>query len=497
MQIPPETILKNHYKILKLIGSGGYSYVYKAVDIFNDRCLAIKHSINTSREIEFQYDMEVAALNRIQEKKIPNFPVIVESFKENNNLYIILEYIEGKNLREWVETKDKLSLSVSLNIVLQVGNALRHLHRLEPYPILHRDINPSNILFRDDGTAVLIDFGLVKEDRRQETAAAAKAVTPGFAAIEQYGSGLTDVRSDIYSLGATLFFLISGKTPQESVQRVDLDNFVLMIDAMKELPQIVVDAIKKATAIKIHERHQSIDEFLVDINACWEKITVSNNVAPQAEDAQDKKTDLSETLLSRKSPPLVFNTKVSIEVINDENGYSNCIKWGKIKGLGVIYLIVKKYLSIPKNQHDGETSVVENTSFFDNNVENGIVTYYALFAVRGSSITRSAKDLSPTIRIDDVYNLQAKKAGNQEVVIDFELPKNVKQVIIKKSTSRKPVNLYDGKLAFTLETIPENEKIFKFIDKETERLPVFYTVFCRYQVRRSTLVTSKGISVLV
>lgn len=270
-----------------------------------------------------------------------------------------------------------------------------------------------------------------------------------------------------------------------------------MIDAMKELPQIIIDVIKKATSIKIHERHQSIDEFLADINACWEKVAVSNRVLSLVEEVQDEKADLSETSSSKKFLPLVFNTDVSIEVINDENGHSNYIKWGEIKVPGVIYLIVRKYLSMPKNQHDGETRVVESTSFFDKDVENGIVTYYALFAIRGSSIARSTRDLSPTIRIDDVYNLQAKKGGGQEVEIDFELPKNVKQVIIKKSSSKKPINLYDGKLAFALETIPENEKVFKFRDIKTERLQSFYTIFCRYQVRRSTLVTSKGISVLV
>jgi Protein kinase domain/3-keto-disaccharide hydrolase len=149
-----------------------------------------------------------------------------------------------------------------LNWVSQVCDALAYLHS-QPSPIIHRDIKPANIKIRPDGRAVLVDFGIAKiYDPHLATTIGAKAVTPGYSPPEQYGGGATDARSDVYALGATLYHLLTGHIPPESVQR--------MVGGMSlpsprqingQISPTVEQAILRAVEVATDRRFQSVDQL--------------------------------------------------------------------------------------------------------------------------------------------------------------------------------------------------------------------------------------------
>jgi len=145
----------------------------------------------------------------------------------------------------------------------QICEALEYIHRQDP-PIIHRDIKPSNIRIDLDGNAILVDFGIAKSyEPNIQTVRGAQAVTPGFSPPEQYGHGITDARSDIYALGATLYNLLTGNQPPESILRLSYDSLQLEIPVSdKALEQV----IRKAMALRPELRYQTATEFKADIH---------------------------------------------------------------------------------------------------------------------------------------------------------------------------------------------------------------------------------------
>ena len=141
------------------------------------------------------------------------------------------------------------------------------LHNQDP-PIIHRDIKPGNIRIRPNGKAVLVDFGIAKfYDPHKATTTGAKAVTPGYSPPEQYGGGLTDRRSDVYALGATLYHLLTGKEPPESVHRmVKIAEMLPPRQLNQEISPQVELAIIKSTEVATDRRFQSIDELRIALN---------------------------------------------------------------------------------------------------------------------------------------------------------------------------------------------------------------------------------------
>jgi serine/threonine protein kinase len=491
MKLSINAILRYRYKILGLVGAGGYGSVYKAEDIVSHKLCAIKQQVDISESFTKQYKTEIEILGKIQHR---NLPVVLDHFQELDSFFIVMEYVNGESLRQIVEKNGKLSLLKSVNIILQIADALEYLHKKKPFPILHRDVNPSNMLFRkDDGVVILVDFGLVKEDKRQETTVAAKAVTAGFSAIEQYGNGLTDLRSDIYSLGATFFYLLTGEVPEESVQRIEFDTFRQRIQGLKDVPSDIVNIILRATDISPVNRYQSISEFANDLKPFEDKLL--DSIDGSAETRFNNQITAHDENITLSPKEETFDSYLLVKQIYGENGYLNIIDWKKLPYSEISYLIVKKYANKPRHQNDGKVSVVESPPFQDPDIENGFPVYYALYAVIGHQILKSNVVLGPIIRLDNVFDLSANRAKNAEVSLRFRLPKNAKEIIIKKSVSKRPTNVFDGTL---VSAIKESAKEYIEVkDKAAENLPIYYTIFCRYKIKRSVLLTSDGVSILV
>jgi serine/threonine protein kinase len=215
-------LVNNRYKVLGLLGKGGMGSVYKVADRSRRGAVLALKELRTSglqqtknaRESLLQFQTEARILMRLDHT---NLPKVFDYFSRRGTHYIVMEYINGTTLEEILVGRRGRPVNerLVLSWALQVCRAMHFLSVQKPRPIVFRDLKPSNIMIDRAGKVKLIDFGIsrfFKEDKNQDTFVYG---TPGYAAPEQYGTGQTDVRSDIFSLGATLHHCLTGRNPSE------------------------------------------------------------------------------------------------------------------------------------------------------------------------------------------------------------------------------------------------------------------------------------------
>jgi len=215
-------LIKKRYEVLGVLGTGGMGCVYKVLDHQQGgMVLAIKElrpgklSEEKSREALVQFQIEAQILARLTH---PNLPKVYDYFSLTGAYYIVMEYISGSTLEQVLSAQrgKPVDERLALSWALQICRAMHFLSVQRPRPIVFRDLKPANIMISRDNRIKLIDFGIArffKEDKQEDTYVYG---TPGYAAPEQYGTGQTDVRSDIFSLGATLHHCITGRNPAEN-----------------------------------------------------------------------------------------------------------------------------------------------------------------------------------------------------------------------------------------------------------------------------------------
>lgn len=216
MALQTGKILHNRYRIVKLLAQGGFGAVYRAWDISLNRSCALKENFGTSPEAQRQFAREAQILANLSH---PNLPRVSDHFVvPGQGQYLIMDFIEGEDLQEMLDRLGSpISEDQTLPWIEQICDALKYLHDQNP-SIIHRDLKPANIKIDPTGKAVLVDFGIAKIfDSSRGTTIGARGVTPGFSPPEQYGQGGTDPRSDVYALGATLYTLLTGLQPPDSV----------------------------------------------------------------------------------------------------------------------------------------------------------------------------------------------------------------------------------------------------------------------------------------
>ncbi len=210
-------LLKQRYRILDLIGKGGFGVVYQAADIlFGNRLVAIKEMSQSglnpqellAATVSFQREAHM-----LVDLSHPNLPRIYDQFAEGRRWYLVMEFIEGQTLEERLTmTSQRLPLEQVLHIGIELCTVLSYLHTRQP-PIIFRDLKPSNIMLTSDEHLYLIDFGIARHFKPGQSKDTVAFGTLGYAAPEQFGKAQTTPRTDIYSLGAILHQLITGNDP--------------------------------------------------------------------------------------------------------------------------------------------------------------------------------------------------------------------------------------------------------------------------------------------
>ena len=254
-----DTILQDRYRIVAELGRGGFGAVYKAWDINLNRICAIKENLDTTEEARRQFTREAMVLAGLSH---PNLPRVTDHFIiAGQGQYLVMDFIEGDDLESLVERQGPITPDQAITWISQIADALGYLHTHKP-PIVHRDVKPANIRLTPQGSVFLVDFGLVKQYHpHQRTTLGARAVTPGYSPPEQYGTGITDERSDIYALAATLYSLLTGTDPMESVQRVGKDTLVPVQKINSQVKPYVGQAIQRSMSLQPDQRYQSVSDF--------------------------------------------------------------------------------------------------------------------------------------------------------------------------------------------------------------------------------------------
>jgi serine/threonine protein kinase len=250
--------LQGRYIIIKTVGEGGMGSVYKAIDTQRkNRLVAIKEmSLNhyqnpaKRREAEELFRREAEMLSKLSH---PNLPRVYAFFNENGRSYLVMHFIRGKTLGQLMTEGDRSCLPVedTLNYALQLCDALSYLHQQTP-PVIFRDLKPSNVMVTAKGNIYLIDFGIARVFKQGLSHDTQKLGTPGFASPEQYGSGQTGPRSDLYSLGATLHYCLTGKDPR--LNQPTLFHFLPAHDDNPQVPLDLSKLIQRLIASKEEQR---------------------------------------------------------------------------------------------------------------------------------------------------------------------------------------------------------------------------------------------------
>lgn len=269
------TILRERYRVTNIVGQGGMGFVYRAEDLrLPGRLCAIKEvrpdplaTAEMRRQAQAQFLQEASILAQLDH---PNLPKVSDFFTDNGHDFLVMDFVAGPDLRQILEESLAGGRPPEVQTVLawagQLVDALRYLHRQEP-PILHRDIKPANIKLTLDQRIKLVDFGLVKllasDDARTITVVQGRG-TVLYTPLEQYGgdSGHTDVRSDIYAFGATLYHLLTGCPPPDAKSRfLNPRSLKPPQEVNGKIPEQVSEAILWAMEMHPDERPESIVQF--------------------------------------------------------------------------------------------------------------------------------------------------------------------------------------------------------------------------------------------
>lgn len=288
--LKPGVILKQRYKIEEVIGAGGFGITYKAWDPLLQAHVAIKEYYPSgvatrssesskvcvpveSEKKEYHRGLirflkEAQDVARFQSE--PNIVSIYDYLEENDTAYMVMEYLHGCTLRQYIsEHGGKLSQDFLVHVCLSVADALIVVHEAG---MIHRDISPENVFVCEDLTIKLIDFGAARQvyfDREQTVSVMLK---PGYAPPEQYAKkDKQGPWTDIYALGATLYYAATGEKPEESISRVLEDTVEAPDKRNSELPHFLSHVIMKAMSVKIEDRYQSAGELREDILFCADK----------------------------------------------------------------------------------------------------------------------------------------------------------------------------------------------------------------------------------
>lgn len=270
MALEPGSILHNRYRIVGQLGRGGMGAVYRAYDQTLQIEVALKENLNINPESERQFQREA---NLLASLRHPHLPRVTDHFILEGRQYLVMDFIQGTDLHARALEKPP-SVSEVLGWADSLCDALSYLHNLQP-PIIHRDIKPANVKLQPDGTVVLVDFGLAKVFDQAQTSTGARGLTPGYSPPEQYGGARTDARSDQYALGATLYSLLTGKSPTDSIERM-LDKVDLKpARALNPLIPANVDAaLTRALSIEQASRFPDVNSFRLALSGKLDAATI-------------------------------------------------------------------------------------------------------------------------------------------------------------------------------------------------------------------------------
>ena len=330
-------LINDRYEILKLIGEGGMANVYLARDTILDRRVAVKvlrGDLAGDEKFVRRFQREALSASSLSH---PNIVEIYDVGEDDGNFYIVMEYIEGKTLKQLIKKRGVLSLPETMDIMLQLLDALKSAH--DSY-IIHRDIKPQNIMIKDSGLVKITDFGIAMAlNSAQLTQTNSVMGSVHYLPPEQASGKGSTIRSDIYSLGILMFEMLTGRVPfrGDSAVEIALKHMKEPLPSVRELnpvvPQSVENIILKAAAKNPKNRYHDVREMADDIKTCLdedreneERITFKY---PETDFSDTRANTLKEIKKSAKEEPEIK------QITEDEK-----IERGNKKRLAILFSII-------------------------------------------------------------------------------------------------------------------------------------------------------------
>ena len=281
--LTPETVLQGRYRIVRQLGQGGMGAVYEAIDQRLDTTVALKETLFSEERLRKQFEREARLLARLHH---PALPRVSDHFSEADGQFLVMQFIPGDDLSEMMNRKrGPFPVNQVLTWADQLLDALDYLHTQEPQ-IVHRDIKPQNLKLTSRGQIILLDFGLAKgqagDISRVTTAASIFGYTPNYAPLEQIQGLGTDSRSDLYSLSATLYHLMTGVKPPDALTRAaavvngQADPLLKASEANSEVSPDVDDVLAKAMAQNREQRYATAADMRKSLHEAEQASTVVN-----------------------------------------------------------------------------------------------------------------------------------------------------------------------------------------------------------------------------
>ena len=259
-------VIQDRFVVEQLLGKGGFSAVYLVRDKQDgDKYYALKELTDFDRQEKNKFAFECKVLKRLDHPALPHVHQVTE---DDAKTYMLMDYIEGPNLEvlRRQQPDKRFPLAQVLTLLSPIVDALSYLHTQDP-PIIHRDIKPANIIVPTvSEQSMLVDFGIAKEFTSDSTTTAVRHCSPGYGAPEQYTVG-TDLRTDVYGLAATIYTMLAGVTPIDSLQRATKiagtrsDPLVPIQEYVPSLPDHIARAIHKAMSINGDARFATVEAF--------------------------------------------------------------------------------------------------------------------------------------------------------------------------------------------------------------------------------------------
>jgi len=248
-------VLGGKYRVEKPLGEGGAARVYLVTNLKNGEKYALKEMKERSAAVMAE---------RLVNQKIyhPALPHIWRAWEEKGSFYVVMDYVEGRNLEVILREGGALSQERAVDIAKQLCRALIYLHGFQP-PVIYRDMKPANVILQEDGRVKLVDFGAVRQLNKKNSRDQVPQGTRGYAAPEQYGKhARSDVRSDIYSLGVTLYYMLTGHDPGEPPYEKGR-----LRDWNRKLSPALEKIVGKCTARWPFLRYSGCDKLLRDLES--------------------------------------------------------------------------------------------------------------------------------------------------------------------------------------------------------------------------------------